>query len=66
MESTKPSFISRNNDNLHSLHGTDILLDVCLNLPFLHRYINSYHETVSGVDLSLPKDSQEAAPIRTR
>ncbi|XP_071821604.1 E3 ubiquitin-protein ligase UBR4-like isoform X2 [Apostichopus japonicus] len=65
LESSKSSFISRNSDNLHALRGTDILLDVCLNLPFLHRYINSYHETVSGLELSLPKDLSDATPIKT-
>ena len=62
----KAHFAARNVDNLHSLHGADILLDVCLNLPFLQRYINNYRDAAAGFPFTLPSTVGEATSMKAR
>eukprot|EP00057_Strongylocentrotus_purpuratus_P033852 XP_793021.3 PREDICTED: E3 ubiquitin-protein ligase UBR4 [Strongylocentrotus purpuratus] len=63
-DGSRSYFASRNIDNLHSLRGADILLDVCLNLPFLQRYINNYKEATTGQGFVLPNTFNDANSIK--
>ncbi|XP_022084216.1 E3 ubiquitin-protein ligase UBR4-like isoform X1 [Acanthaster planci] len=57
-------FAARNIDNLHALHGADILLDVCLNLPFLQRYINAFRDAANGLLFVLPSTAADASSMK--
>ena len=59
-------FAARNVDNLHSLQGADILLDVCLNLPFLQRYINAFRDAANGFPFALPNTAADASSMKAR
>ncbi|XP_033643062.1 E3 ubiquitin-protein ligase UBR4-like [Asterias rubens] len=60
----KAYFAARNIDNLHALRGADILLDVCLNLPFLQRYINAFHDAANGLPFVLPSTAADASSMK--
>ncbi|XP_033096969.1 E3 ubiquitin-protein ligase UBR4-like, partial [Anneissia japonica] len=61
---SKTFFAARNIDNLHSLGGGDILLDVCLNLSFLLRYIGYYQDAVKGNQFILPGSISEVVSMK--
>ncbi|XP_071948294.1 E3 ubiquitin-protein ligase UBR4-like isoform X1 [Antedon mediterranea] len=61
---SKTFFAARNIDNLHSLGGGDILMDVCLNLSFLLRYIGYYQDAVKGNQFILPGTISEVVSMK--
>lgn len=59
-------FIQENIASLQSLQAGDILIDICLNLPFIGRYINEQNEFMKTGVFSLPSNYNEASLIRHR
>ncbi|XP_063242107.1 E3 ubiquitin-protein ligase UBR4 isoform X2 [Bacillus rossius redtenbacheri] len=57
-------FIQKNVASLQALKAGDFLLDMCLNLPFLNRYIHKYEDAVSKKGFSLPSSHSEAILVR--
>lgn len=58
------SFIQRNISNLLSMKAGDILIDICLDLPHLSKYIQKYKETVQVGKFSLPASHSEATVVK--
>ncbi|KAL3872340.1 hypothetical protein ACJMK2_040271 [Sinanodonta woodiana] len=63
-EEMKVAFGKRNLNHLIQQGGGNVLLDVCLNLPFLIRYIQRYQEAVSGSSFMMPSTLSEALTTR--
>ena len=59
-------FASRNVVSLQQLNGGDILLDVCVELVYLKRYLAYYQDCVRGGDYVMPTSMSEAMSTRTR
>ena len=59
-------FASRNIASLQQLNGGDILLDVCVELVYLKRYLAYYQDCVRGGDYIMPTSMSEAMSTRTR
>ena len=59
-------FASRNIASLQQLNGGDILLDVCVELVYLKRYLAYYQDCVRGGDYVMPTSMSEAMSTRTR
>lgn len=57
-------FIQENVASLQSLQAGDILIDICLNLPFIGRYIAEQNEFMKAGVFSLPSNYNEASLIR--
>lgn len=57
-------FIIKNIATLQALRAGDLLLDMCLSLPHLSRYIHKYKEALVKKSLSLPASHSEATLIR--
>ncbi len=66
MISLQTFFIQKNVASLQSLQAGDILIDICLNLPFIERYINDQKEFMRTGRFSLPSSHNEASFIRHR
>uniref|UniRef100_A0ABM0M5B5 E3 ubiquitin-protein ligase UBR4-like n=1 Tax=Saccoglossus kowalevskii TaxID=10224 RepID=A0ABM0M5B5_SACKO len=60
----KTYFAARNIDNLHELGGADALLEICLNLPYLLRYVSRYKEALSGNYFIMPNNVTDAIAAR--
>ncbi|XP_020299583.1 E3 ubiquitin-protein ligase UBR4 isoform X2 [Pseudomyrmex gracilis] len=60
----KMMFISNNISTLQNMGASDILLDMCLNLPHLSRYTRKYQAYLSKKGFSLPANTSEAHTIR--
>lgn len=54
----------KNIATLQTLKAGDLLLDMCLSLPNLSRYIHKYREAIQKKTLSLPASHSEASLIR--
>lgn len=54
----------KNIASLQALRAGDLLLDMCLSLPHLSRYIHKYNEAIIKKTLSLPASHSEAMLIR--
>lgn len=65
-EEIKQLFGKKNCANLISLNGADILISVCLKLPFLKRNISDCERALSGRFLAVPKTLSEALTARNR
>ncbi|CAH0393187.1 unnamed protein product [Bemisia tabaci] len=64
-ELSKALFIEINTANLQALKAGDVLLDMCLNLPYLTRHVHKYLEAVvEKKGISLPSTHSEATFIR--
>lgn len=60
-------FIEINTANLQALKAGDVLLDMCLNLPYLTRHVHKYLEAVvEKKGISLPSTHSEATFIRVK
>ncbi|XP_066906272.1 E3 ubiquitin-protein ligase UBR4 [Halyomorpha halys] len=57
-------FIQQNISNLQSLGAADVLIETCLQLPYLNRYINKYNTAVIKKGFSLPSSFSEAQAMR--
>ncbi|XP_039287887.1 protein purity of essence [Nilaparvata lugens] len=57
-------FIQKNIASLNALHAGDIIIDLCLNLPHLNRYLQKYTTAVSRETFSLPSTHSEAVLVR--
>ncbi|XP_075228020.1 E3 ubiquitin-protein ligase-like protein poe isoform X3 [Lycorma delicatula] len=57
-------FIQKNVSNLNSLRAGDIIIDLCLSLPHLTRYIHKYTAAVSKKGFSLPSTHAEALLVK--
>ncbi|KAK3907858.1 E3 ubiquitin-protein ligase UBR4, partial [Frankliniella fusca] len=57
-------FVMKNVATLQALRAGDLLLDMCLSLPHLSRYIHKYREAILKKALSLPSTHSEATLIR--
>ncbi|RZF46968.1 hypothetical protein LSTR_LSTR017013 [Laodelphax striatellus] len=57
-------FIQKNIASLNALHAGDIIIDLCLNLPHLNRYLQKYTAAVSRESFSLPSSHSEAVLVR--
>ena len=56
--------MARNIGSLQSLGAGDLLLDLCLGLPHLNRYVQKYREAVARRSLTPPSSQTEATSIR--
>ncbi|XP_069695727.1 E3 ubiquitin-protein ligase UBR4 isoform X2 [Periplaneta americana] len=63
-QDTKNLFIQKNVASLQALRAGDILIDMCLNLPHLTRYIHKYRDAVAKKGFSLPASHSEATLVR--
>ncbi|KAJ9598054.1 hypothetical protein L9F63_026843, partial [Diploptera punctata] len=63
-QDTKNLFIQKNVASLQALRAGDILIDMCLNLPHLSRYIHKYRDAVAKKGFSLPASHSEATLVR--
>ncbi|PSN46385.1 Protein purity of essence [Blattella germanica] len=61
---TKNLFIQKNVASLQALRAGDVLIDMCLNLPHLNRYIHKYRDAVAKKGFSLPASHSEATLVR--
>lgn len=59
-------FVQRNVGSLLVLGAADILIDTCLQLPHLARYIHKYNNAILKKGFSLPSTLSEAQQIRHR
>jgi E3 ubiquitin-protein ligase UBR4 len=59
-------FIQKNIASLQALRAGHILIDMCLNLPHLTRYIHKYRDAVAKKGFSLPTSHSEATLVRHR
>ena len=57
-------FGKRNLASLSQLNGGNILVDICLELPFLKRYIQGYKDTLAGGPFAMPSTLSEALTTR--
>lgn len=57
-------FIQKNISKLQSLKAGDILIDICVDLPHLSRYVQKYKEAINTGKFSLPSNHSEATIIR--
>ncbi|KAI0242917.1 E3 ubiquitin-protein ligase UBR4 [Lamellibrachia satsuma] len=64
-EEVRALFASRNVISLQQLNGGDILLDVCVELVYLKRYLAYYQDCVRGGDYVMPTSMSEAMSTRT-
>nr|XP_012152236.1 PREDICTED: protein purity of essence isoform X3 [Megachile rotundata] len=60
----KTTFVINNINILQSMGAGDILLDMCLNLSHLSRYIRKYQAYLNKKGFSLPANASEAHAIR--
>ncbi|KAK7862494.1 hypothetical protein R5R35_005919 [Gryllus longicercus] len=60
----KTQFIQKNVASLQTLGAGDILIDMCLNLPHLSRYIHKYKDAIAKKGFSLPSSHSEAMLVR--
>ena len=63
---SKSLFASKNVVSLQQLNGGDILLNVCMDLVYLKRYMSRYEEAVRGEEYVMPSTLNEATGIRAR
>ena len=59
-------FIQQNLSNIQSLGAADVLIETCLQLPYLKRYISKYNTAVLKKGFSLPSSFSEAQAMRHR
>lgn len=59
-------FANKNIITLQQLSGSDVLLDVCMDLVYLKRYMMRYQDAVKGDDYLMPGCVSEAMGVRTR
>ncbi|XP_066993474.2 E3 ubiquitin-protein ligase UBR4 [Anabrus simplex] len=63
-QEVKTLFIQKNVASLQALRAGDILIEMCLNLPHLTRYIHKYKDAVAKKGFSLPSSHSEATLVR--
>lgn len=57
-------FVQQNISNLQSLGAADVLIETCLQLPYLNRYISKYNTAMIKKGFSLPSSFSEAQAMR--
>lgn len=58
------SFVQRNISHLQSMMAGDVLIDICLDLPQLSKYINKYREATVTGKFCLPSTHAEAILVK--
>lgn len=65
-EEMRVLFGKRNIVSLLNLKGSDVILDQCIQLPFLSRFILRYKEATEGTAFTMPSTLSEALTLKNR
>uniref|UniRef100_T1IY63 UBR-type domain-containing protein n=1 Tax=Strigamia maritima TaxID=126957 RepID=T1IY63_STRMM len=65
VQEVKNLFAMKNVASLQQLNAGDILIDMCLELPYLHRYVSRFQDAVAGKGFSVPNSVPDAVSVRS-